>query len=62
MAYHTHEDKVFADFLVTCRQEGCGNNGVEIVIWADPNDPEVWCGGGCETRITDVVLVEEVAE
>lgn len=54
-----------ASYLVACRTEGCENAGVEIVVLAAVDDPQVTCGP-CAAEILDVkpydtMTVEEEA-
>lgn len=51
-------DPPMADFDVTCHSEGCWNNGITIRVPVDSVFPLVWCGGGCNQQVTDIVLVD----
>lgn len=52
------DDIEFADYIVTCRTDGCGNADISIPIAAPAVDPHFICGV-CDATITDINTVTE---
>lgn len=48
-------------FEVVCRKAGCANEGEFIKILNPDEQPVVICGV-CNSTITEIVFIEEVAE